>query len=46
MKEIIGLENSVILYFKDNLKAIKDKSTIKNAETYNLKFDNRKNTYY
>lgn len=46
MKEIIDLENSIVLYFKDNEKSLKDKSTIKNAESYNLKFDYRKNTYY
>lgn len=46
MKEIMGLDNSVILYFKDNEKSLKDKSTIKNAESYSLKFDYRKNTYY
>lgn len=46
MKEIMGLENSVVLYFKDNENSLKDKSTIKNAETYNIKMDYRKNTYY
>jgi hypothetical protein len=46
MKEIMGLDNSVVIYFKDNERSLKDKSTIKNAESYNLKFDNRKNTYY
>jgi len=45
MKEIMGLENSVVLYFKDNEKSLKDKSTIKNAETHNPRFDYRKNTY-
>lgn len=44
-KEIIGLEDSAVVYFKDHEKSLKDKSTIKNAETYNLCFDRRKNTY-
>lgn len=46
MKEIIGLDNTFVLYFKDNERSLKDKSTIKNAESYNMKYDYRKNTYY
>ncbi len=45
MKELMVLDHSIVLYFKDNEKSMKDRSTIKNAETYNLKFDHRKNSY-
>ena len=36
MKELISLEDSINLFFKDNEKSLKDKSTLKNAETYNI----------
>ena len=44
MKTIMNLDKSIMIYFKDNSLSIQDKSTLKNAETYN--FAKRKNTYY
>ena len=44
IKEMIHLDKSAMLYFKDNSLSLQDKSTLKNAETYN--FGKRKNTYY
>jgi hypothetical protein len=45
MKEILELEPTSKLYFKENSKSIEDKSTLKNAEKYNLNFrQNRKST--
>jgi hypothetical protein len=49
MREILNFDQSVLLYFKDNEKSIQDKSTLKNAETYNLNAGNpgkRKSTHY
>jgi translation initiation factor 4E len=46
MEELVEIEKPIILYFKDNERSMKDKSTLKNAETYNWKFQKRKNTYY
>ena len=46
IKEILDLEVTFKLYFKENLKSIEDKSTLKNAEKYNLNYNNkRKSTY-
>lgn len=44
IKEIIHLDKQIMLYFKDNSLSLQDKSTLKNAETYN--FAKRKNTYF
>jgi len=49
MREILNFDQSVLLYFKDNEKSLQDKSTLKNAETYNLNPNNptkRKSTQY
>jgi hypothetical protein len=49
MREILNFDQSVLLYFKDNEKSMQDKSTLKNAETYNLNPGNpskRKSTHY
>jgi translation initiation factor 4E len=47
MEELLEIEKPIILYFKDNERSIKDKSTLKNAETYNWKLQKqRKSTYY
>jgi len=51
MKDLLLIEQSLILYFKDNEKSLKDGSTLKNAESYNLGYgnnanNNRKYTYY
>jgi translation initiation factor 4E len=35
MKELLDIDTSMTVYFKDNENAMKDKSTLKNAETYN-----------
>ncbi len=34
METILGLPNNTVIYFKDNEKALIDKSTLRNAETY------------
>ena len=44
MKTILNLDKNMMIYFKDNSLSIQDKSTLKNAETYNMA--KRKNTYY
>lgn len=45
IKEILELEITFKLYFKENSKSIEDKSTLKNAEKYNLNYkSNRKST--
>jgi translation initiation factor 4E len=44
MKDLLLLDTSIILYFKDNEKSLKDKSTLKNAESYTPY--GRKNTNY
>ncbi len=48
MKEILSLDANTVIYFKDNEKSLQDKSTLKNAETYNLNNSGgkRKSTYY
>ena len=49
MKELLNFDQSVLLYFKDNEKSLQDRSTLKNAETYNLNAGTtvkRKSTYY
>ena len=42
IKEILDLEVTFKLYFKENLKSIEDKSTLKNAEKYNLNYNNKR----
>jgi hypothetical protein len=49
MRELLNIDQSVLLYFKDNEKSLQDRSTLKNAETYNLNAGptkKRKSTYY
>jgi len=49
MRELLNIDLSVLLYFKDNEKSLQDRSTLKNAETYNLNSGparKRKSTYY
>jgi len=48
MREILNFDQSVLLYFKDNEKSLQDRSTLKNAETYNLNGvgGKRKSTHY
>jgi hypothetical protein len=46
MKDLLSIDKSIILYFKDNESSLKDKSTLKNAETYNANYNKRKNTFY
>jgi len=44
LKNTLNLDNNSMIYFKDNSLSLQDKSTLKNAETYD--FSKRKNTYY
>lgn len=44
LKNVLSLDNNSMIYFKDNSLSLQDKSTLKNAETYD--FSKRKNTYY
>jgi translation initiation factor 4E len=44
IKSILNLDKNIMIYFKDNSLSLQDKSTLKNAETYN--FSKRKNTYF
>lgn len=44
LKNILNIDDSNLIYFKDNSLSLHDKSTLKNAETYD--FSKRKNTYY
>lgn len=44
IKDILNLTKNGMVYFKDNSLSLQDKSTLKNAESYN--FSKRKNTYY
>lgn len=44
IKSILNLDKNVMIYFKDNSLSLQDKSTLKNAETYN--FSKRKNTFF
>ncbi len=44
LKVLLCIDKATVLYFKDNESSLKDKSTLKNAETYN--YSKRKNTYY
>lgn len=48
MKDLLSIDNATVLYFKDNEKSIQDRSTLRNAETYNanVNYNKRKNTYY
>ena len=46
IKEILELEMTFKLYFKENSKSIEDKSTLKNAEKYNDRFQNVFETNY
>jgi translation initiation factor 4E len=46
MENLLEVEKPILLYFKDNERSMKDKSTLKNAESYNWKLHKRKNTYY
>jgi hypothetical protein len=47
MKELLEIDFSTVVYFKDNEKAIQDKSTLRNAETYDVNLNpKRKSTNY
>lgn len=46
MRVLLSMDTSFYVYFKENDKAIQDKSTLKNAKLYNLAGTTRKNTYY
>lgn len=37
MESVLGLSKNTTIYFKDNEKALKDKSTLRNAESYCIK---------
>ena len=37
METILGIPKNTVIYFKDNEKALKDNSTLRNAETYTKK---------
>lgn len=37
MENILGIPKNTVIYFKDNAKALQDKSTLRNAETYTTK---------
>lgn len=45
MKDLLNIEKSLILYFKDNEKSLKDGSTLKNAELYNVNYNNNNNNF-
>jgi len=44
LRQLIQLEQNITLYFKENEKSFKDKSTLRNAESYNF-VKNRKDSY-
>ena len=47
IKELLEIETSTVVYFKDNEKAYQDKSTLKNAESYDVNLNpKRKSTFY
>jgi hypothetical protein len=47
MKDLMAIDKTMVVYFKENEKAMQDKSTLRNAETYNLGYGKkRKSTYY
>lgn len=46
MKELLDIDPSLTIYFKENEKSMKDKSTLKNAETYTINSSKRLSGYY
>lgn len=44
LRNLLQLDNSFTVYFKDNEKSLQDKSTLRNAETYSF-VQQRKSTY-
>ncbi len=44
-KELIDIDPSVTVYFKETEQSLKDKSTLKNAETYNINLNKRNSNF-